>query len=413
MTSSVSGWDAAVWIGALDLEDPPVAAEGVFVLEGGAGHPRARFLVRNGMRLRGFVEVEVRGEAVDAATLINRANQLPEGSAVAAPSEISPVSVVVCTRDRAELLAQALESLLELDHPDFEVVVVDNASRTTKTAEYVAGHPDPRVRLVTEPRPGLSRARNTGVAAARHQIIAFTDDDVVVDKLWLLALLAGFADDPATGLVCGLVPSGEIGSASQAWFDHRVKWSDATEARRYSLAAPPPGVPLFPFQVGLYGTGANFAVRRSLVLEIGGFDPALGVGTPTGGGEDLDIFVRVLASGATLAVEPAAVVWHRHRADLAALRVQARGYGIGLGAWLTKVLTTPALRRLALSRVRHGAVAIGRIFQISRGGSDDPNAVDRGFGLARGYTRSLGRLEFASMWAGPLRYLRSRRAARH
>lgn len=414
MAESTTGWAGAVWIGAVDLDAPPESSDAHFALAGAGGHARARFLVRNGIRLRGFVEIDVQDGRVDAAELMAAARALPEGSEVECPAEPAGVSVVVCTRDRADQLRVALDSLLRLEHPDFEVIVVDNASRTSQTADHVRSLGDPRVRLVSEPRPGLSRARNAGLAAARHDIVAFTDDDVVADRRWLQGLLAGFARAEDIALVCGLVPSGEIESPSQAWFDHRVSWSEATAARQYRLAEAPADVPLFPFQVGLYGTGANFAVRRDTVLRLGGFDTALGVGTPTCGGEDLDIFVRVLVSGAALAVEPAAMIWHRHRADLDALRVQARGYGTGLGAWLTKVATTPNLAGPAAGRLFRGGLAgvLGRVRDIGQGGSTDPAAVDRTFGLPVGYTRSLGRLEMASMAKGPLNYLRARRGDR-
>lgn len=409
MTVSTSGWAGAVWIGALDLDDLPGSTEGRYLLAGGHDHRRARFLVRNGIRIRGFVEVDVDRGGVDAAGLVDATAGLPRGTQMPATLP-APMSVVICTRDRARQLRAALESVLALDHPDFEVVVVDNAPSTTATADQVRDIDDPRVRLVVEPRPGLARARNTGLTAARHDLVAFTDDDVVVDRWWLRGLLVGFSRATDVALVSGLVPTGEIGSPAQAWFDQRVSWSAATLARQYNLASPPSNVPLFPFQVGLYGTGANFAVRRDAILRLGGFDPALGVGTPTGGGEDLDIFLRVLHSGATLAREPAAVVWHRHRAELAELKVQARGYGTGLGAWLTKTMLTPALARLALRKLFGGGV-VARIREIGAGGSSDPTGADQAAGLPVGYTRSLGRLEMASMMRGPLSYLRSRRAS--
>ena len=101
----------------------------------------------------------------------------------------------------------------------------------------------------------------------------------------------------------------------------------------YRLSDPPDDVPLFLFQIGRFGTGANFAVRREVIVDLGLFDERLGAGTATRGGEDLDVFFRVLASGHSPAIEPASIIWHRHRSDNDALLSQARGYGTGLGAW--------------------------------------------------------------------------------
>ncbi len=87
---------------------------------------------------------------------------------------------------------------------------------------------------------------------------------------------------------------------------------------------------------GKYGTGANMAFRRSVFQRIGPFDPALGVGTPTNGGEDLEMFFRVLHEGHTLVYEPDALVWHRHRRDYASLRRQIANNGVALFAYYVR-----------------------------------------------------------------------------
>src|SRR5690606_32133460 len=147
----------------------------------------------------------------------------------------------------------------------------DNAARTDATARVVERLGDPRVRCVPEPVPGLSTARNAGVQAARHELIAFTDDDVVVDRYWLRAIARGFGRDSAVSCVAGLVPSGELRTAGQAYFETRVSWAGSLAPRVVSMAMPPPDVPLFPLQVGRLGTGANFAVKKARVLDLGGF----------------------------------------------------------------------------------------------------------------------------------------------
>jgi glycosyltransferase involved in cell wall biosynthesis len=249
------------------------------------------------------------------------------------------------------LLRTALESVLAVDYPGFEVIVVDNASKTADTRNYVVGLSHPRLQLIHEPQPGASRARNAGLMAASGDVVAFVDDDVVVDRHWLRALMNGFTRGPSVSCVSGIVPAAEIRTPAQAYFDARVGWSDATNARVYDLATPPRDVPLFPFAVRCYGTGASFAVERDVAVRIGGFDEHLGPGTPTGGGEDLDLFFRILRSGRQLVHEPSAVAWHRHRADNEALLAQTRGYGLGLGAWLSKIAGDPETAWLAVKTV--------------------------------------------------------------
>ena len=394
-------WVGAVWVGQIDLSDVTSAPAGSsFGLSGGSGYRRARFLVREGQTVRGFVTVGIEEGQVRVDELRRVAEELP--AAVPEPEPFRPpISVVISTRDRGRLLREAVSSVLASDYPSFEVVVVDNAGSTSETRDVALGHSDARVRYVREPLAGSSHGRNRGLRVAAHEHVAFIDDDVVVDRHWLTGIARGFGRTPRVGLVCGLVPSGEIRTRTQAWFDQRVTWAEARHPRVYSLSSPPPELPLFPFQVGAYGTGANNAVARRAFERVGGFDVTLGSGQPTMGAEDIDLYVRMLAAGYSISVEPSAITWHRHRSDLPALKAQARGYGTGMGAWFTKILFTPSLLRLALPKVP-GAVA--RMRTIARGGSSNPESTDAEFGLPHGYTASLGALEMRSALTGPFRY---------
>lgn len=408
MTTIPPTWPQAVWIGELDLERPPATAS--IPLESVGSASRARFLVRDALSVRGFVTVPVVNEAVELDALLTAARALSPGAAVEPPDDDVPsVSVVICTRDRTDLLADAVASVLALDPPVHEVVVVDNAPSSDATGRWAETVTDPRVRRLLEAEPGVSRGRTTGARAASGDIVLFLDDDVVADRHLVSGLRAAFARHPRVGVICGMVPTGELRTATQAWFDHRVTWADNLRPRVFDLAAPPADVPLFPFQVGAYGTGAMMAVRRDLGEQLGWFDPALGPGTPALAGEDIDLFVRALYAGAALVNEPSAIAWHRHRADLPALEKQARGYGTGLGAWLAKVALDRPQRADAVRRLARGARRMG---QLARGGSDRPTDIDAEFGLPAGYTARLGRLEVRSAAAGPLAYARARRAVR-
>ena len=317
-------WDGALWIGevwvdAIDSADRTSRSTGLPVrcrLRDAEGYSRARLLVRTDGRPLGFVEIGVSDCDVDFGKLKRRVagvagllfdpspQRLVLGAGAQVREHADAVTVVLCTRDRAAMLRTALESVLAVDYPNFETIVVDNASKTDATRKYVLGLGDSRVRLIDEPRPGLSRARNAGLLAATGDIVAFTDDDVVVDRYWLRALVDGFARGTSVSCVCGMVPTGEIRTPAQAYFDWWIGWSDSTEARVYDWARPPHDVPLFPFAAGRYGTGANFAVERDVVRRLGGFDEVLGAGSPTRGGEDLDMFFRILRAGRQLVQRP-------------------------------------------------------------------------------------------------------------
>jgi glycosyltransferase involved in cell wall biosynthesis len=266
---------------------------------------------------------------------------------VAGPVSL-PVSVVVCTRDRADLLDGCLESLRQQDYPQFEIIVVDNASTTDETAGVAARH---GATLVRESRPGLDWARNRGIEVARHDIIAFTDDDARPDAGWLAALARRFADPEVQG-VTGLVTPLELETRAQLLFEEvyggmgKGFLPQRIQGRQLDAAAR-----LSTYRVGV---GANMAFRRQAIEELGGFDTALDVGTPSHGGGDLDMFDRMLAAGYVLAYEPRALVRHRHRREMGALRRQLRDDGRAFGVYLLKRWQTGDAPRGALLRFALG-----------------------------------------------------------
>jgi hypothetical protein len=143
------------------------------------------------------------------------------------------------------------------------------------------------------------------------------------------------------------------------------------------------------------------AFRRSSLARVGGFDPAMGTGTPAMGGDDLAAFFRVITSGEALVYEPAAIVRHAHYREYAALERQIYGYGVGLTAFLTKAILDQPRLLLAL-----GARAPrGLIYALSpRSGKNRKKGTD--------YPPHLTTLERKGMVQGPLAALRSIRAAR-
>jgi GT2 family glycosyltransferase len=405
--TQVPTWDGAVWVGGIDLAE--LGGVSAYRLRDSGGYRTARLMVRDGPEVLGFVAVAVQAGHVDADEVHRAVRRLPRATWPPVDRQVphNRITVVVCTRDRVEMLQVALASILDLDYPGLAVVVVDNASRTDATRRYIAGLADPRVRLVVEALPGLSRARNAGLRAAETDIVAFTDDDVVVDRHWLRGLADGFSRGRAVACVSGIVPTGEIRTPAQAYFDQRVGWASACKPRVYQLGSPPADVPLFPFQVGIYGTGANFAVRRNAMFELGGFDEALGAGAPTDGGEDIDMFFRVLRAGWQLAYEPSAVVWHRHRADNEALALQARGYGLGLGAWMTKIALDRRTAWLALRTAVTKAPNVIRLsYRTAKVVASPPTQ------LACQLPTGVGMIELMSVLKGPLAYRAARREGR-
>jgi GT2 family glycosyltransferase len=381
-----------VWVGMLDLDDgAPIASVSGPVR---ADHRQARVLVRLHGAPLGYVSVpalpeSTLSERVQAAAAVELAQALachaqwdqaadsPEGSPEWAakvtcphrfPTSSGGISVVIPTRNRPAQLRDCLRTLQRLSFEPFEVLVVDNAPSDGGTRAMVTelARSDLRIRYVVEPRRGRSSALNRGLAEASHEIVATTDDDVLADPGWLSAIAAGFAADPEVIGVTGLVCSSSLETGSERYFDARYPWGESLEPRRYDLADHRHHSPLYPFTAGVFGVGANFAMRRTAVVELGGFDPLLGVGTPQGGGEDLDMFLRIVLAGHRFSYLPSALIWHRNRADTKTLSWQTYAYGHGLGAYVAKHLRNRELRKAVLRHgFPHARLLAGRAHQAS------------------------------------------------
>lgn len=316
-----------------------------------------------------------------------------------------PASVIIPTRDRPAMLETSLRSAVALRYHAYELVVVDNASRsadTRRVVEKMAAESRVPVRYLRELRPGISWARNCGIEAARHPIIAFTDDDTIQDPDWLANLVAPFVDDPLVGCVTGQALPARTGSDEHRWREARAGAQKFGFDRRVFDLSSASGSAFHPFSTGVMGMGMNMAMRSSVLREIGRFDVGLGVGTRTGGGEDLAAFFEVMFRGHRIVFEPSAFLYHVHRETYDDLRKQMRSWGIGFSAYLTSIL------------VRHPTVVpkfVGRVLVGARAARSSASS-SIGPTLPEDYPAELVAIERRAYALGPLAYVRSRRAAR-
>lgn len=336
------------------------------------------------------------GVGVDSASALSRESlRRPHLGGPSGGAPVTPVSVVIATRDRPDQLDRCLNTVLALDYPCLEVIVVDNASSSSATLELLRRR-YPSVRYVRENVPGLAVAHNRALAEVGHPIVAFTDDDVRVDPGWVGALVEAFASSEDVGCVTGLILPAELETPAQAWIDRHGRFCKGFERRVFNLNAARPSDPMFPYAAGTFGSGANMAFRTDVLRELGGFDPALGAGSLARGGDDLAAFVDVLTAGYSLVYEPAALVHHSHQRDYARVRAQAYNYGVGLSAYLTRlVVRRPTLLGHFLLRAPQAA---GHLLR-------EPGAAAKADGAS--YPRELLWLELIGAMYGPLAYLRS------
>ena len=310
------------------------------------------------------------------------------------------ISVIVATRERPERLEQCLISLSRLEYPRYEVIVVDNAPTTERTERLVRDRFAAIAKYVREPVGGLAGAHNRGLDEADGYLVAFTDDDVIVDRGWLTALAEGFAGGVDVGCVTGLIVPAELETPAQVRLEATGAFAKGFARRLHPGAQRGVNEPLYPFTAGRFGSGANMAFTAAVLRAQGGFDPAVGAGSPARGGDDLLAFFRTAAAGHDIAYTPDAVVWHHHRRTEQALRDQAYGYGVGLGAYLTAALVhEPGMASAFLRRVPRGV-----IYALEQ--SKPAESATRS-----GTGRLAARRRRGTLY-GPLAYLRSRWSAR-
>ncbi|HET6980368.1 MAG TPA: glycosyltransferase [Pyrinomonadaceae bacterium] len=257
------------------------------------------------------------------------------------------ISVVVCTYNGAHVIHDCLEGLMNLDYPDFEVIVVNDGS-TDQTVQLVNKFP---FRLISTENRGLSSARNTGMLAATGEIVAYTDDDARPDPHWLQYLAHSFKKYGFAG----------VGGPNLA---------PASDGLVADCVANAPGGPvhvLLSDRIAEHIPGCNMAFRHDVLQEVGGFDPLYRVA-----GDDVDLCWRVQQAGGTIGFHPGALVWHHRRNLVRTYWKQQRGYAkaeaLLEGKWPEKYNSAGHLRwsgrlyskgitqalRLGGERIHHG-----------------------------------------------------------
>ena len=234
------------------------------------------------------------------------------GDAKAAPSP--RISVLVCTRNRAQSIRQCIESILQSDVAEMELLVVDQSDGTV-TRDALAGLDDPRLRYPSTPTRGLARARNVGIEASAGSIVLFTDDDCYVEVDWVRRFLDEFDRDPTLDAVYGrVVPYGEGGPGQTC-----PTIMKSTEPRLVE------GLNDERVQQAV-GHGNSMAFQRRCFERHGLFLEWLGAGTPMKGGEDTDFSFRLLRDGARIYYSPKPLAYHDNWMPIADSQRQLYGY---------------------------------------------------------------------------------------
>ncbi len=299
----------------VDLANPPARL---------CGAPTNAFLVFwRDERPVGQAYVALPTEGIATAVLVEKAveRRAVERALRVADGSLR-TSVIICTRDRVASLERCLDSLRAQARLPDEIIVVDNGSGglgTRQTAEAAGA------RWIREETAGLDRARNTGARAASGDVVIYADDDVRLHPRWLERLVAAF--EPGIDGVTGLVLPLSLETEAQQLFEREWSFGQGFLPRDFGPAFFG-GEKKEACPVWKIGAGASMAFRRTVFERVGYFDLRLDAGA-AGCSGDSEMWHRMLASGMTIRYEPAAVAFHEHRREMAALRKQIFAYARG------------------------------------------------------------------------------------
>lgn len=254
------------------------------------------------------------------------------------PEPVRLVSFIICTRNRPQALLACLRSIaLTVRHArdqtplpggqdiqSAEILVIENGSLPAHRLDEgaVAQASDGMARLFRHPAGNLSQARNLGLAEARGLLLAFTDDDCLLEADWLVDALRHWRQATRPFLIGGRVRLDDPTDLPFTVRDHPL-------AQVYECRFPPGG----------FIQGCNFILTRETARYIGSFDPRFGAGAIFRSGEDTDYTIRAHAAGVVVAYVPDMGVRHRHgRKTRDEVDQLNRDYAFGNGAILAKHL---------------------------------------------------------------------------
>jgi O-antigen biosynthesis protein len=245
---------------------------------------------------------------------------------------ILDASVIVCTRNRPEFVRALVESVLSGTEVPAELVVIDQSDVAHPTLSALRHSGGCEIRYHHSAAVGVSRARNDGLRLARHELVVFTDDDMIAPPAWFGSMVRSLTDAGKDHIVTGQVLFLE---------------EDSIQGYAPSLRDDPDPVVYGgnPLRIDVLSTG-NMGVWRSALETVGYFDERLGPGTSFPAAEDGDFGLRSIRAGYKILYDPRVVMYHRAWRSESEFRELTRAYGRGQGAFYMKHIMGGSLHAL-------------------------------------------------------------------
>jgi glycosyltransferase involved in cell wall biosynthesis len=244
------------------------------------------------------------------------------------------VSIVLCTLNRGEQLERCLKSLMELSHPNIEILVIDNGSTNVFIPEINYRYP---TRFFQQPIQGLSYGRNLGMHHATGELVAFIDDDAFAQVDWIRNAITHFRNAKVACVTGRIIP---VDSSGRPLMEQKQSFPNSEERFIFDIKN------FDPIKASA-GTGSNFLIRRSLLSQYR-FSELLGSGVPVGGAEEQLLFFQIIDSGGTIVFEPDAIVYHEYPQEEASSKKRSLRNSASRIAFLVLLLLKGKKHRLQL-----------------------------------------------------------------
>ena len=230
-------------------------------------------------------------------------------------------SLIICSRNRPELLVDTVKSVLSGEEVPSEIIIIDQSDLTNPILSANEPNPDCEFNYLKTESVGVSKARNTAIGIARHNLLIFLDDDMLVTKAWFGSIVRSLIEAGPHSVVTGKVLPYE--KETNQGFAPSTKADDRPTVYKGRI------------EKDVLFTN-NMAAYRSAFDEVGVFDERLGPGTPFLAAEDNDLCFRLLEAGYEIIYEPRAEVYHRAWRSKHEFISMEWNYGYGQGAFYAK-----------------------------------------------------------------------------
>lgn len=261
-------------------------------------------------------------------------------------TDLKSISIIIPTKDRPNKLKNLLRSIIDSGDSYYELLIIDSSINKNNLTMNQLNTIRIGGKHILFNKKGLSKARNKGINESKGDIVIFADDDFIVRKGWINNMVLNFSDPQVACVTGRMMPYRDDDTSNL--YEKAMSFDRGHKKRIFSknnlrilnlfLAITKIGQKRLHDKTPVpWAVGYGFcAFRRQVFQNVGFFDENLGRGTKAVGGDDIDMFYRILKSGLNIVYEPKATILHDHRKNLGQIFIDARQAGISMRSFISK-----------------------------------------------------------------------------